>query len=222
MKKILQFIPLRIQLARALLLEFEAKQKAIQFGQEANNLFVEIALLSGKPIWLEIGSGEKKGTNEWITLDLCDNCDIEHDLRHPLPFPDNSIDKIYASHVLEHFYYDDLMRLLHECLRTLKPGGTLSVSVPDAGIYLDHYNGKRTIDKNKWPIYAPAFHYHTKIDWINYTAYMDNGHRHMFDRDHLIELLKYAGFSTVKPRPFDPKLDHKDRDIESIYALAIK
>jgi predicted SAM-dependent methyltransferase len=49
-------------------------------------------------------------------------------------FPDNSVDKIYASHVLQHFYYlleDELVRTLIEWHRVLKPDGCLMLSVPD-------------------------------------------------------------------------------------------
>ncbi|MFM2063088.1 MAG: hypothetical protein RLZZ507_2758 [Cyanobacteriota bacterium] len=49
-------------------------------------------------------------------------------------FEDNSITAIYASHVLEHFYYgidNELINTLTEWYRVLKPGGKLLISVPD-------------------------------------------------------------------------------------------
>lgn len=47
-------------------------------------------------------------------------------------FDDDSIDEIYASHVLEHLSHNKEMVLaLREFLRILRPGGKLSVSVPD-------------------------------------------------------------------------------------------
>ena len=57
-------------------------------------------------------------------------------------FPSDTFEKIYASHVLEHFdYRDKLVLTLTEWHRVLKPGGTLFVSVPDldvlAGLFVD-------------------------------------------------------------------------------------
>ena len=42
---------------------------------------------------------------------------------------DNSVDEIYASHMLEHLPYGNTA--LQEWLRVLKPGGMLTVIVPD-------------------------------------------------------------------------------------------
>lgn len=60
--------------------------------------------------------------------------DVLADVEH-LPFEDDSADEIYASHVLEHLPYDS--KALQEWLRVLKPGGMLTVVVPDInGVYL--------------------------------------------------------------------------------------
>src|SRR4026209_1809368 len=87
---------------------------------------------------LEIGAGQKTGTNGWTTLDLW-GADLSWDLTERLPFPDNSVAKIYSSHTLEHFWYSDLIRLLCDCRRILKPLGSISVCVPDASIYVQGY-----------------------------------------------------------------------------------
>ena len=50
---------------------------------------------------------------------------------YPLAYPDNSVDEIYASHVLEHFKLDDVQLVLNDWVRVLKPGGRLRVAVPD-------------------------------------------------------------------------------------------
>jgi predicted SAM-dependent methyltransferase len=49
-------------------------------------------------------------------------------------FADDSVEAIYASHVLEHFYYglgNELIATLSEWHRVLKPGGKLYISVPN-------------------------------------------------------------------------------------------
>lgn len=46
-------------------------------------------------------------------------------------FSDNSVDEIRASHVLEHFSYADVQKVLNEWVRVLKPGGRIRIAVPD-------------------------------------------------------------------------------------------
>jgi predicted SAM-dependent methyltransferase len=47
-------------------------------------------------------------------------------------FADGSFDTVYASHVLEHLdYQGELQNTLAQCLRVLKPGGVVQISVPD-------------------------------------------------------------------------------------------
>ena len=47
------------------------------------------------------------------------------------PFPDNSFDVVYSSHVLEHFMPQQAAYLVRESHRVLKPGGILRTVVPD-------------------------------------------------------------------------------------------
>ncbi len=50
---------------------------------------------------------------------------------YPLSYPDDSIEAIRASHILEHFGYAEIDAVLQEWVRVLQPGGVLEVSVPD-------------------------------------------------------------------------------------------
>jgi SAM-dependent methyltransferase len=68
----------------------------------------------------------------WLNLDMHANpgVHIVHNLEDlPLPLPDNSVDFILASHVLEHLRnWKELMPELH---RILKPRGCLHIKVPE-------------------------------------------------------------------------------------------
>lgn len=88
------------------------------------------------------------------------NCDffprrhiISVDLKKPLPWPDNSFDAVYNSHVLEHFTLEGSKQLLHEMHRVLKPGGVCRVVVPDlemiCRLYLDYLQKAKNTPNSK-------------------------------------------------------------------------
>lgn len=53
------------------------------------------------------------------------------DIRKRLPLRDGSVAFIYCSHVLEHFDRWESVRVLKECRRCLRQGGTMRIVVPD-------------------------------------------------------------------------------------------
>ena len=57
-------------------------------------------------------------------------CDVCCDAKN-LPFKTNSIDEIYASHLIEHFNFFEAFEVLREWKRVLKPGGILRIETPD-------------------------------------------------------------------------------------------
>jgi predicted SAM-dependent methyltransferase len=79
----------------------------------------------------------------WINVDFASKRHgvIAHNLKKGLPFPDESFDVVYHSHLLEHFSKDYAPIFLRECFRVLKPKGIIRVVVPDferiARIYLE-------------------------------------------------------------------------------------
>ena len=172
-------------------------------------------------IFIELGSGDRKGNNNWLTIDITKKCDIFWDLRNGIPFPNNSVNKIYSSHFFEHLTYQEGQKMLDECLRVLKPEGIFSICVPNARLYVDAYLSSE-FDTNKLIGHKPAFNNTSRIDYLNYTAYMDGEHKYMFDEENLIFILKSKGMKNVSIREFDPNLDLEVRDFESIYATAIK
>ncbi len=175
-------------------------------------------------IFLEIGAGNKKGENGWLTIDMKRNCDIYWDLRKGIPFPNflnESISIIYSSHFFEHLSFKEGQKFLDECLRVLVPGGIFSICVPNDRIYIEAYLNS-DLDKNQFFGHEPAYNNTTKIDYVNYTAYMDGRHKYMFDEENLIHILTSKGFKNVHQRKFDPDIDLKERDFESIYAEATK
>jgi len=191
--------------------------------REISKQQVKILLKKKKNISLEIGSGRKKGSNGWVTLDLSTGCDIYWDLNEGLPFPDNSVRKLYSSHLFEHFTFQEAEMLFDECLRVLVRGGDLSICVPNAKLFIDaYYKTEEQMDQSELLAYKPAFNNISKLDYINYIAYMDGAHNYMFDEESLLKRLELKGFRNVHLRKFDPLLDLNEREFESIYAQGQK
>jgi SAM-dependent methyltransferase len=91
----------------------------------------EIARLPQGTRILELGCGQIKRCPTAVTLDINPDsmADVVHDLNSfPYPFDDNAFDIVIAEHVLEHL--GDLIRVVEELHRILKPGGLLYVEVP--------------------------------------------------------------------------------------------
>jgi predicted SAM-dependent methyltransferase len=167
---------------------------------------------------LEVGAGAK-GRNGWTTLDL-HGADYIWDLRWRLPLREASVGQVYSSHVMEHFSYPDLIRLLCEIHRVLKPGGVYKAAVPNASLYVDAYV-RRDLSALKMA-FTPALRSPLPIDALNYVAYMDGHHRYLFDQENLQRVLAVAGFADIRLREFEAGLDAPSRHHESLYVEARK
>lgn len=167
---------------------------------------------------LEIGAGSVR-RKDWLSLDYRPGSDVVWDLMNSLPFSSNKFEHIYSSHVLEHFDYKQLMFVLGELFRVLKPGGKMSICVPDAQIYINAYNTRESKDLLR---HKPAILSNCRMDFMNYIFYMDGEHKMMFDAENLSFHLKKIGFCDFTLRQYDPLLDGEDRVYESLYALCYK
>ncbi|MFQ6539516.1 MULTISPECIES: class I SAM-dependent methyltransferase [Aphanothece] len=200
-----------------------AKTLYLSIKSVQTRIKVVFILRNEAPLRLEIGAGSKRGAGDWITLDRTLGCDLTWDLRASVPFPNNSLDSIYSSHVLEHIPFEDLCRLLRKCHAALKPGGDFSVCVPNARRYMQAYlAGKNLLEDEK--VYTPGLSKTgSLIDQVNYIAYMGRGeHAYMFDEENLINIMRNAGFRRCRLRDFQPGLDMQSRRVGSIYAIGYK
>lgn len=114
----------------------------------------------------------------------------------PIPYPDASMDEIFAGHFLEHLTQEEADAFLLECWRVLKPGGRLGVVVPDIREIM-----KRCLDPNS----HARMEYPTGKWWdchdmdtvcalFLYSTVQDSGHKWMYDVIALTRLLNKAGF----------------------------
>ncbi len=58
---------------------------------------------------------------------------------YPLPYPDDSAEEIYASHILEHYSHRQAPAALADWVRVLAPGGRIRIAVPDFDKIVDSY-----------------------------------------------------------------------------------
>ncbi len=71
-------------------------------------------------------TGARRVAYEAMTGDV-----LRHNLRKGIPFPDQSVDGVYHSHLLEHLDRDVVPTFLAEVKRVLRPGGVHRIVVPD-------------------------------------------------------------------------------------------
>jgi len=78
---------------------------------------------------LNLGCG-RKSLAGYINIDSDGGVqpDVVRDIERGLPFSDNSVDEIFASHIFEHI--KDLVFVMNECFRVLKPGGVMKIIAP--------------------------------------------------------------------------------------------
>jgi len=136
-------------------------------------------------IHLELGSGKKRGVDGWTTVDRMGS-DINYDLTFGIPLPDNSVEKIYTSHLLEHIPFEALVVFLNECHRVLKVGGLFLVCVPDAGRYIRSYLKNEHFGQDARPM-PISVNTGSALDQVNHIAYMRGAHHYMFDEENLIK-----------------------------------
>jgi len=113
---------------------------------------------------------------------------------------DNSIELIYASHVLEHFGRLEYKDVLKEWFRVLKPNGILRVSVPSFESVVEYYKNH---DDNL-ELLLGLLVGGQKVGQYDY-------HKMIFDEKFLSKDLKETGFKNVKKYNWK-KTEHADRD----------
>lgn len=131
----------------------------------------------------------------WVNIDgnLFSPKDLWLDVTFGLPFPDQSIDAIYAHHFLEHLREKGLRRILKESHRVLKPGRGLRLVTPDLRKAILAYLAGDGHFFSDWP--DPRDSLGGKFN--NYLL-CRNQHRFMFDFEFLKEFLADAGFKDCR------------------------
>ena len=113
-------------------------------------------------------------------------------------FDDNSVDLVYACHLLEHFGRNQIYDVLREWHRVLKPGGILRIAVPDFEKLVEVYVNTRNIKLILGLL-------------VGGQDYPENTHYTIFDYAYLAEVLKSVGFKNIRRYDWRQTV-HKDYD----------
>jgi predicted SAM-dependent methyltransferase len=108
---------------------------------------------------LNLGCGDKILPG-YINVDVAseragNKPDVICDVRKLDKFADNYADEIMAVHVVEHFWRWEVVEILSEWVRVLKPGGKIRCSTPDLRFLIDlHQNPSKEINDRyiKWAV----------------------------------------------------------------------
>jgi len=99
---------------------------------------------------------------------------------------DNSVDLIYASHVIEYFNREEVKDVLNEWIRVLKPNGKLRLAVPNFEAMVELYyiknRGERpySLDKFLGPLYGQmsmgeeTIYHRTTYDFNSLSSLLEN------------------------------------------------
>jgi predicted SAM-dependent methyltransferase len=155
---------------------------------------------------LQLGAGGHP-VEGWLNTDLHDYgrpTEIVYlDVRKPFPLPDASFDFVYSEHMLEHLTYDEGQRCLRECLRVLRPGGTIRIATPSleriAGLYDAGDLEARYV---RWAVETLDPEVDAPLPGVVVNNFFHSwGHRFVYDPQTLRHALRQAGFVDIEERP---------------------
>lgn len=147
-------------------------------------------LLRSRPPRLQIGCGKNR-FHGWINADINPRSELIVFLQRKLPFQDNTLQRIYMEHVLEHVSYPVGVAFLREALRVLQQRGVIRIAMPDLDDLIEGYcEDWQRFDWVKWPEFSFI---KTRAEMIN-IAFRWWGHRHLYNREELARALTEAGF----------------------------
>ncbi|MDQ6696660.1 MAG: methyltransferase domain-containing protein, partial [Actinomycetota bacterium] len=87
---------------------------------------------NGRQSQLILGAGHQRRPG-WLSTDILPRgLDVLYlDISKRFPFPDASVKRIYAEHVIEHVSLEHAENMLSESFRVLEPGGHIRIATPD-------------------------------------------------------------------------------------------
>lgn len=175
--------------------------------------------MDNKPILINCGAGKTNFGPEWIHVDAINYSHIKDNDVFLHRWPENSVDMIYSSHMLEYFSPRDAKFLLQCWLNVLKPGGLVRLAVPNFDALLAVYNRSSNFKDIAGPLYGEIsigddYVYH-KTCYTHETLgqlLMDTGFKNMKYWDHNITPVDDCASAMWPHRPENIKNRKFDSD----------
>jgi predicted SAM-dependent methyltransferase len=159
--------------------------------------------LSSK-ILLNLGSGPHVFESElkdelWINIDQSDK-DAKPNVLGSimmLPFADNTVDRVYMGHVLEHLgLFDDMKIFRDELFRVCKSGAQCMIVGPDVDAYNKMFQ-KNDVNAPQWLLEAVVS---SKPEWATMENNKGGWHRWVPTSDLMVEMLEFYGFVEIEKK----------------------
>ena len=173
------------------------------------------------PHRLQIGSGGNP-LSGWLNTDLLPlrGDVLRLDAARSFPFADDSFDDVFSENVIEHLTLEEGERMLGECFRVLRPGGTIRISTPDLVFLTDLLTAERSAMGEayvRWAIGA----FIPEQAWAGAVAVFNNGmrawgHRFIYDEQTLERAMRRAGFGEPKRCEAGESPDNWRRGLENV------
>jgi len=147
-------------------------------------------------VCLNLGSG-MRNKREYVNIDAVKHTDatVVGDILH-LSYADNSVDKIFSEHVIEHLDRADTDQFFSECQRMLRSGGELEMFLPCLRTWIQRYvRGEIDITTLDLFLYGPQLH---PYDF----------HRHGMFNEKLTAYCNKYGFKIIELKPSDRTHSH--------------
>ena len=138
---------------------------------------------------LHIGGKQIKDGWKILNIQKNDGVDFVGSISDLSQFDDNSIEEIYASHVVEHVDQKNIKKTLNGIYRILKEGGKFYISVPDLDVLCKIFINDKAPPKVKFHVMRMMFGGQTDEHDYHYF-----GWNFLFMKDFLIE----SGFKKVE------------------------
>lgn len=157
-----------------------------------------------------------------------------HDVLNGIPYPNESVDRIYLSNFIEHLEPIECRKFLRECLRVLKYNGKLRILVPNMDVILKHYNeNNMDIFNEGQPEMFKKSSASAKLSYIlfgnlynsdpNYPkGGMYLGHKMAYNSESLSCLLSEVGFKITNSNAFQDILDMERDHLPLWYMLIME
>lgn len=153
--------------------------------------------------------------------------DVVWDLKRALPFPDAKFQGAFCEHCLEHFDESELLEVLREIRRVLRPGGRVRLVVPSLEIHARSYLAARAASDSPDPARRINRVFYDGHRTMRHTHWINDGHHFIHDFPSLAAALQAAGFTAIEQAKFrvgrDERLliDQAARESESLYVEAV-